>query len=212
MARTIPEGRAFENCPEGTHNATAVGFIDLGTQTVKWKDKESEARKCRIIYEVSGETQENGEPFLLDKEYIFSKGSKTLNADLKAMFGKAYNPSGDFDMDTVLGKGCQIAVVHNESKTTGKTYANVKSVIALGKDSKGNTIKLPKPVTPLKSFYLNEEDFDQDTFDSLSDFHKGIIAKSNEYGEFVQLSNEQPAAKKQTAAKKAPAKKAAKKR
>lgn len=205
MARTIPEGRAFENCPEGTHNATAVGFIDLGTQVVKWKDKESEARKCRVIFEVSGETMESGEPFLLDKEYIFSKGSKILNADLKAMFGKAYDPTKDFDMDTILGKGCQIAVIHNTSATTGKTYANVKSVIALGKDAKGNSIKLPKPVTPLKSFYLNEDDFDQDTFDSLSDFHKGMIAKSNEYAQFIELKNEQPKGK--AAASKSSAKK-----
>ena len=196
MGSKIPAGKPRELPSEGSHNAVCVSVLDLGTQPARtegWDD----SRKVAVELEITDETQSDGKPFLLSKEYTFSASPKSkLSQDLKVWLG-VKDPS-DFDMETLLGKGATISVVHVESKSNGNTYANIAGIMGI----KG---KAPKAVSPLKSLFLNEESWDQDTFASLPEFWKNKIVASPEYSNVVDVG---PA---KTASKTPPTKTAAKK-
>jgi len=98
---------------------------DTGLKTqvyVRWETPHE-----RIEYEVDGEQKEG--PMSIGKTYTLSLSEKAnLRKDLEAWRGKSFTKEelDGFDVDTILGKCCQIIVVHREKET--KTYANVTGV------------------------------------------------------------------------------------
>lgn len=192
----IPEGKVYELLGESTYMATLTKILDLGTQksnNPKFKD----ARKIRLYFEVANERTEEGDPFVLFREYNFTNNeSSNLMKDLMPWAG--IKTSKGFNIDTMLGRPAMISVVHSQD---GK-YANINSVAAVPKGT-----KVPKPVNALTSLYLTPADFDAAVFASLSDKLKAKIAETKEYAEATM-----PAPKaKAKAAPVAPAKKTAKK-
>ena len=163
----IPKSKR-ELAPEGVHKAVCVHVIDLGTQEFQIKGKTQSSRKVSVGFELLGKKRTDGNVHVIATRYTFSNSPKSnLMKDLKAWLGIKTN---DFEMDNLLGKGALITVTH----TDDGDYANVTNVSGL--PDKG---KLPKPETPLTSFYL--DDFDKDTFDGLEDYFKEKIAMSPEY-------------------------------
>jgi hypothetical protein len=170
----IPTGKKRESAPEGTHNAVCVNITDLGTQTTNFKGEEKTARKILLGWQLVDELTEDGEPILVYKRYTYSDSAKaTLMKDLKSWVG--VKSGADFDIATLLGKGCLVSVENNEADN-GNVYSNVTSVAGVPKG-----VKVGKPSVALKSFFLDEEEFDEDAFDELSDKLKETIAASPEY-------------------------------
>lgn len=186
----IPEGKVFELLAAGTYNATLVRILDQGTQksnNPKFKD----TRKVRLYFEVANERTEEGDPFVLFREYNFTNNeSSHLMQDL--MTWQGIKTAAGFNIDTTLGKPAQLSVIHSKD---GK-YANIKAVIAVPKGT-----KLPKPITALTSLYLTKDAFDEATFNALSDKMKQKIAGTPEYAEATAPAPSRAKTATKTAAK-----------
>lgn len=128
----------FTPIPEGVHTAQCFGIIDLGVHYSEKFDKK--ARKVQIMWELPEEKYEHeGEelPRVISKEYTLSLGEKAnLRKDLQAWRGKTFTEEElqGFDLKNVLGKGCQLQIIHTEKN--GKTYSNIASIMGLPKGMK----------------------------------------------------------------------------
>jgi len=145
----------FEPISEGVHTAVCVGVIDLGLQYSEKYEKSSD--KIMLQWELPNETYvtSDGEekPRILSKEYTLSLGEKSnLRKDLQAWRGKAFTEEElkGFDLKNILGKACQIQIIHTERN--GNTYANIASIMGLPKG-----MAVPKPVNGLIYIDLTED-------------------------------------------------------
>lgn len=137
-------GQGFEPISEGVHTAVCTAVIALGMQYSEQFKKSTD--KVMIVWDLPDEvyTNKDGEEKArqLHREYTLSLASKsTLRKDLQAWRGKAFTEEelGAFDLQNILGAGCQIQVIHAEGN--GKTYANIASIMGL---PKGMKIDKPK--------------------------------------------------------------------
>lgn len=120
------------NAPEGVHDAVCVDIVDLGMKDTQYGPK----HKVRIVWEIAAKMDDGGS-FTVGKQYGLSLHDKAdLRKDLKGWRGKDFTveelkgPEGHgFDLDTILGKCCQLVVQHEASKDGDKVYANVKNVL-----------------------------------------------------------------------------------
>jgi hypothetical protein len=171
----VPKGKTRELIAEDSYNATIVGLIDKGTQPSndpKFKD----TRRILVLLEVDGERDEEGNAFVLFKDYNFIDSPKSkLTMDL----GNTLKVDMS-DIETALGKTCLVEVKHSENGL----YANVTKISALPKGSQ----KLRKPMTPFRTFFLDKSKFDKDVFDSLGENLRAKIAASPEYVAVVSKS------------------------
>lgn len=128
-------GGNFQPVSEGVHVATCISIVDLGDQYSELYDKTQ--RKVMLTWEVADDVVEvDGleKPRVISKEYTLSLSEKaSLRAHLEAWRGKAFklDELEGFDLRNVLGKSCQMQIVHIEKN--GSTYANIKSIMALPK-------------------------------------------------------------------------------
>lgn len=136
----------FSPIPEGVHTAQCYAIVDLGVHYSERFDKKS--RKVQIMWELPDEQFEHeGEmkPRVISKEYTLSLNEKAnLLKDLQAWRGRAFTEEElqGFDLQNVLGKGCQLQIIHTEKN--GKTYGNIASIMGLPKGMKlGETINTP---------------------------------------------------------------------
>lgn len=158
----------------GVYYAACVGVIDLGEQ---YSDKfKNYAAKVMLTFELLGETVEiEGEmkPRQISKIFSFSMGPRSgLRAFLQSWDAKPKTDeqAGNEDLSQRLGKVCQLQVVLNEAGDK----ANIDNIMAVPKG-----VKLDKPQSELLLFDL--EDFDQATFDKLSDWTRETIQKSSQW-------------------------------
>lgn len=135
--------KTFPIAPEGTHSATCIAIIDIGTHAIKtglYAGKLS--RKVRIMWELPTELDEEGKPFVIHQDYTLSMAEKgNLRAALKAWRGKDFTAeeAARFDVGALIGKPCLLGVIHN--KQGEKTYANPSSIAAF-------PYKMMKPHAP----------------------------------------------------------------
>jgi len=161
-----------EVAPEGTHTAVLYSIVDLGTQKSDYNGEVKIQHRIRFDWELSDEKMQDGRPFAIGREYTASLHSKAeLAKMIKAWVG--VDPSGGFDASTLLGKACNVSIMHND-----KGYANITAIAPLKKNEKA-----PPPVNPLREFDLNN--YKQAVFDSLPDFLKEKIKLSPEYIELM---------------------------
>lgn len=178
-------GGDFKPIPEGTYVAVCVRLIDLGTQITTFKGVDKLQRKVLIAWEVPDEIVEfDGEkrPALIMQRYTASLADKAnLRKHLEAWRGRRFTEDElrGFDLFNVLGKGCQIQVLHSEDGA----YANIAAIMALPKG-----LPAPVPFHPLINFSLDKGEFSESLYDSLSDKLKQQIAQSPEYKEAVGLA------------------------
>jgi len=124
----IIEGKTYTPAPEGLHNAVCVDVVDLGLKDTEWGKK----HKCRLVWEIEA-TRNDGKRFLIMKEYGVSLNEKaTLRKDIQSWRGKPLTSDElrKFDLESLIGRGCQLVVTHSESD--GKTYANAQNVMKPG--------------------------------------------------------------------------------
>jgi hypothetical protein len=125
--------------PADTYPAVCVGVFDLGTQENQFgKPKQ----QVQIMWEIDCD-KADGTHHTVSRQYTPSLHPKAeFRKLLDAWSGKKTTPEEEkagFDVATLLGKPCQLQVIHNDKD--GKTYANVGAVLKLAKGM--------EPMTPL---------------------------------------------------------------
>lgn len=189
----LTEKSAYTPTPAGTHVATCIKVLDLGTQSVEWQGEVKHQRKVMLIWELPHETMADGRPFTHSQRYTLSSSEKsTLRKHLEGWRGKRFVDAdfgpGGFDIKSVLGKSCSLIVSHVIKGD--KVYANTDGI---GPVPKGMTV--PPTVNPLVYLSLDPAQFDVAAFEGLSDGLKGVIMASPEFTSVEQrLLNASPAA------------------
>lgn len=128
------ESRSFTPAPAGLHQAVCVDIVDMGVLEVTYGGKTKKQRKIRLVWQIE-ETMEDGRPFIVQKRYTASLHEKaTLRKELESWRGKPFTDEelAAFDMERLLGVNCQLNIQH--AIKGGETYANVVSIVPLGKN------------------------------------------------------------------------------
>lgn len=138
--------------PEGTHLAICFRIVDLGTQP---DSGFGEKHKLCISWELPNETVQTAEglkPAGVSKTYTFSLNAKaTLRQDLERWRSRAFTAEDlkGFQLSKILGKPCQISIVHEERD--GKLRGYIDGVFAAPKG-----MPVPAPVNPLVEYSLEQ--------------------------------------------------------
>lgn len=159
--------KSYVPAPVGTHPAVCVQVIDLGLQHSEFYGKT--AHKCLIGWELPGELDAEGKPYMVFKRYTASTNKKaTLRQHLEAWRGKPFTDAEvkAFDIKTIAGKPCLVNITHTE--TDGNTYANIASVMALPKGT-------PAPKATVKPIVFDIDAWDDAVFDAFGDNLKKTI-------------------------------------
>lgn len=171
-------GGDFEQPPVGTHVARCVKLIDIGTQKGEYQGKATFKRQVIIGWELPTELMATGDyagkPFTVSKFYTASLSEKAnLRADLKNWRGREFTDQelAGFKAKNILGKPCMLSLTTND-----KNKVRVTGVMALPKG-----MQVPDQVNPEVYLSLEAGEFDQKTFDALSDGYKKMITVSPEY-------------------------------
>jgi hypothetical protein len=148
----------FEPISEGVHVATCIAVIDLGEQYSTIYDNVS--HKALLTFELHDETVKvDGEEKnrFTSKEYTVSLGEKAnLRKDLESWRGKKFTDAElqGFDLKNVLGKSCQVQILHREK--AGKTYADISTIMSMPKG-----MQAPSPQSELIYFDFDDMDFEE---------------------------------------------------
>lgn len=181
-------GGNFNPVSEGVHLATCIWIIDLGEQ---WSEIYKKAYpKVMITWEIPDEiisTDEGEKPKVISREYTLSLSEKSvLRSHLESWRGKKFTEaeSKGFDLKNVLGKGCQIQILHTEKGD--RTYANISSIMTLPKGSE-------KSVAVNKTVFFDLTDPDcLNQFDQIPNWIQDKIKKSDTYKQIVNAQFSHP--------------------
>ena len=181
MKVTAKKQKEVAIAPEGVFFARCIRIIDLGTQTVNFEGSSSEKRQIQFSFELLSEKHvfdpEIGEqPFIVhSKTLTLSLHRKSaLRSLLESWSGKKIPETGEVDIDSFLGKECQVQVVHNEYN--GNTYANISGVLSVAKG-----MKVPPAENEALMISLEPDEFKQDAFEKLPEWLREKISASPEY-------------------------------
>jgi len=124
----------FDPAPPGLHSAVCCDVVDLGMVDGKFGPK----RKLKLIFQLKAKNKQ-GERFQARASYTQSlmEGSN-LRRDLESWRGRAFNEveRKAFDVEKLIGVNCQISLKHNQSKSTGRTYAQITVILPASKGEK----------------------------------------------------------------------------
>lgn len=181
----LPEPNAggdFTPTPAGQHNSVLTRFIDLGTQPGSQMYPKPK-RKVLMGWEIPGERvkwekdgQEQEGPVLHYERMTFSTHENAVfRQRLESWRGKPFAQEdwGNFDTKNLLGVGALLQIAHEHKDA--KTYANLQAIML----PPGGKETWAKPEGPVIYFSLDE--FDEDTFNGLSEGLQETIKKSPEY-------------------------------
>lgn len=170
----------FKPLDPGTHLAICYEVIDFGTQRDVYEGEENIRRKLWIGWEIPDQTMDDGRPFVIGKEYNLSMHRKAaLRKHLEAWRGIPFTDDdfgdvGKFDVKNIIGKPCALSVYHKT--TDNNVRAKVDSVIALMKGT-----EVPAKANADRFLSLEPDEFDVETYHSLSEWMKERIATSPEF-------------------------------
>lgn len=183
---TAPVGGGGERkiCPQGMHVARCYQIIDLGT-TEQGGNYPGKKRKVQFLFETPYETavfsEESGEqPYYLRATYTLSMNEKAiLRKDVASWIGKKMNDeqAAQFDVFSLLGKECQVNVVHTSKGEN--TYANITAITPLAKG-----MSCPAPVNPIVAFSAAQPDMN--VFSTLPQFIQDKIKESDEFIAYME--------------------------
>jgi len=127
----------------GTVQAVLYDVWDLGWQKTNYVNDDGSPKiqpKIVLAFEIDERMPEGskraGERFAVNKRYTFSFWKNaTLRKDVESWIGKTLsdNEAELFDIETLIGKNCLLAISNNESDN-GNTYTNIASISPLMKD------------------------------------------------------------------------------
>ena len=129
-----PEQKDFEIPGDGLYQAVLADVVDLGDQPTMYGVKP----RVRLVF-VLAETDSEGRPFRLMQHMTKSLHEKAaLYKAVRRLLGK--EPPDSLDLETLIGKQCQLDVVQNEG-SEGKMYANIANVLS---PVKGQAVGIPQ--------------------------------------------------------------------
>lgn len=171
----------FELTPAGNHVARVYRVLHIGTAPEMYMGEEKMSNKIMIGFELCNEKkvfkEEKGEePFVISKEFTLSMGSKSnLRKFIESMYGIALQDEEAyaFDITSLISEPLLLNVIHKIS-AKGNTYADVKGASPIPKG-----MSVPEMHNPAQS--LDYEKFDEKIFESLPNFLKDKIAKTDEF-------------------------------
>ncbi len=194
------QGGDFERpdpIPEGCEIAICYSVVDLGTQRWEFSGEPKVARKVLIQWEIPAhriEIERNDEtldlPRATSKQYTNSLHEKaSLRKHLEAWRGKKFTDDElkGFDLQNLLGKACQLQIVHERGKKDPtKVYANIAAIMSLPRG-----MKQPEPENPLSFFSLEDFKPGEDIVipDSIPKWVHEIIHKSDEWQDRMEADN-----------------------
>lgn len=132
--------KEFTPAPAGLHRAVCVAYIDLGTQEGEWQGEVTRKPKVMFVWELPDE------PIIVDgvskPQTVHLRLTNSLHEKsgmrhhLESWRGRAFTDEerGGFDLDNILGKACQVNVIHEADKNDKrKVWAKVTAVLPLSK-------------------------------------------------------------------------------
>lgn len=131
----VDNSNTYTPLEEGVYMAVCRQIIDLGEQESSGQFGDKVVRQVFIQWELPEETIDvNGspEPRRIGKTYNVSFNEKaTLRKDLETWRGRKFTEEElkGFDLDNILGKGCQIQIIHTSKGD--KVYDNVAGIMCL---------------------------------------------------------------------------------
>lgn len=155
MIVKAPEQK-FPTAPEGTFPAVCVDEIDLGK--VENKRFGTVRNMVRLVWQIDEEMDADtaakfrmsvGSRYIIKQDYTASLDEKAkLRKHLQSWRGRAFTQVElfGFDLETVVGAPCLLAIVHNTG-SQGGTFANIEGVMKL---PKGTVPMLPEGYTRVK--------------------------------------------------------------
>lgn len=177
MGLFAPKGEEFQNAPAGSHVAICYRVLDLGTQKVTWNGEVKLQHKLMIGWEMINELMEDGRPFVVARWYTLSGfANSTLRKDIETWAAKKYTDDEFAGLDLTKLVGIPAMLTLSEEVKDGRTNVNVSAVSKL---PKGTEIK--PLVNPKQVLILDNEQFDKQVFEALSDNLKKKIEASPEY-------------------------------
>ena len=189
VAKADGDRTPIDPVPQGVHVARCYLIADIGTQTDEWKGEIKHQHKIILTWEIPDERidveydgVEKNLPRAISKTYTLSLGEKAnLRKDLVCWRGRDFTDEelAGFDLEAILGKSCQIQVVHKPRQGGGVSY-KIASVMSLPKGMKHET-----PENPCRMWSIG---------DPLEDVPKWMVdlaMKSKEWAERVDGHTEQ---------------------
>lgn len=167
----------MEPLAEGIYAAVCTQLIDTGLQYNEKFDKTQQ--KITFGWEIIGESiSVDGEvqPRIKYKEYTNSLHEKgTLRPMLQSWRGKAFTEEEleRFDLMKVLGKPCQLQIIHETRNN--RVYTNIASIIAMPKGMAAEATETP--------FFFDMDEPDKEVFNRLPQFIKDKIAKARNFAD-----------------------------
>lgn len=180
-------GKDFDPIPAGIHLAICTQVVDLGwqPQTGKFpKPKHQVYLKFEIpghIVEWEKDGQKHSGPGTIGRKFGLSLSEKSnLRPFLVGWRGKQFTAEEEegFEITSVVGKHCQLNVIHEQAKTGDKIYARISGAFGLVKEQKEALAKDPsrgKASSPL--IVYTPEAHDQAMFDALPEWMQEAIDK-----------------------------------
>lgn len=211
IAKETGSGKEFAPLEAGSYLGRCYSLIHIGTAEELYLGEPKVQNKIQITFELPTELkvfrEENGpQPIVFSKDFTLSLHPKAgLRKFLESWRGRSFTEEElkGFDLSSLLGVGCQLSISH-KTNDAGKTFANISGISL---PMKGTTV--PPQINP--NFEFNYDPFDQAKFDSLPEFIKDKIRKTDEYkaatsGGAVAAPSAAPDAKKFEQAAPAPTK------
>lgn len=119
-------GGDFRVCPAGTHPATLVAILDIGTHAETFQGKTTDHRKVVLCFDVH---PENEEPIVVIRDYTLSFNEKSaLRGLVEKWRGTAFKEDEEFEIPTLLGKTCFVQITQKQS-LNNRTYARLDGVM-----------------------------------------------------------------------------------
>ena len=169
-----------EIVPAGTHFARCYSMIHIGVVEWEFQGEKKFNNKVRLTWELPYEMRDFGgeqKPLVISKEYTLSMHEKSnLRKDLEMWRWKVFTNKelGSFDVTDLLGKTCNISVIHKVAKN-GNEFAQVGGVSAIQKG-----VEVLEQFNP--TFIFNYGDhFDLDWLDSQPEWIQEQIKSSEDY-------------------------------
>lgn len=125
-------GRDFAPCPEYTGRAVCVDVTPLKEYETQYGTK----AKFKFAFEIDlqDESRDPVQPWVvMTKPMVPSLHEKAaLTAFLKDWFGRKLTDkeSVGLDLETLIGRPCNVVIVHEQSQDGSRTYANIKLLTA----------------------------------------------------------------------------------
>lgn len=175
-------GTNVEPIPAGNYVARCYQMIHIGTAEEDINGTIKKINKVRIGFELPTEmrvfSEEKGEqPCVISEEYTLSLHEKAnLRKTLESWRGKKFTDkeAEGFDITVLVGIPCMVNIVDNPSKKNGKVYNKIASISPMPKG-----IACPPQVN--KGFVLDYDNFDMEKFESLPEFLRAKIRKTDEF-------------------------------